>query len=143
MHAKETEIHRHWRSVCNMMPITQRVPLSPYHRLMRFISAFLGLRSVLQQAHKQHKNTTNPSIVPPTTSPISRPLGPGFPTSINGILAPTVVFTQTKNVSLRPAGSGESCERGNGAVLLSAGIFAGSAAVLLYPSKDSANVDAR
>lgn len=71
------------------------------------------------------------------------PESPCFVASIRGTLAPIVVLTQNKKVVFSPVGNGISWSSGTGALLFDAGMLEGSAAVLLYPSKDKLNDDAR
>lgn len=62
---------------------------------------------------------------------------------MSGTLAPTVVLTHAKNVLFKLEGNGVSSDRGIGALVFDSGMLEGNAAVLLYPSSPSANVDAR
>lgn len=91
-------------------------------------------RRFLQQLLIQHRmqlSTMIPWMDKPTISIIWPAESLWLSTSIKGTLAPIVVLTHTKNVLFSPAGKGESCERGHGAVSLFAGMFAGNDAVLL------------
>lgn len=60
-----------------------------------------------------------------------------------GTLAPVVEFTHSKNVAFRLSGRSASGSRVKSVLELLDGWLDASAAVLLYPSKDSANDEAR
>lgn len=84
------------------------------------------------------ERTTEPETMPPMAAVLSLWLG----TSTNGTLAPTVALMHCSSVIFKLVGKGVSTSV-FGPEEFDTGMFETNAAVLLYPSRESARLDAR